>query len=348
MSRVCNHENILPFVGVMVRPQPAVVTKFMMNGNVEDLLVRESPRNARARVPYRQLVLMAQQAATGVVHLHREGVIHRDLAARNLLVDEGFRVRVSDFGFARLKAAHQSRGQTAAGLGPIKWMAPEALRMGTYSEASDVFAFGVVLFELFASEAPWGDAENLDVVVRVCGGERLLPPPWVDPHVARVMEACWDASPKERPAMAALAAWLGLYAAALGPQADDPLGSVTREFKRQRERWRARSVGGLDAGRSLVVDDAWARLAADVARSAGWPAADRALPSVFEAEAVVPLAVAPRHPVLAGKGEGGGRGDGGEEIESLYAHPAQDAGAAAPARAAAYDEFAGAGRDGAK
>jgi hypothetical protein len=104
-------------------------------------------------------------------HLHSEGVIHRDVAARNVLVDAHLHVRVADFGFARLKEAGRSGGAggyTASDVGPVKWSAPEAIRRRRYSEASDVFSFGVLLYEMVAQGAPWRGHSNMDVVVLVC------------------------------------------------------------------------------------------------------------------------------------------------------------------------------------
>ena len=83
------------------------------------------------------------------------GVIHRDLAARNLLVDEHGRVRVGDFGFSRAKESNQNSQYTVSHIGPIKWMAPEALRRKKFSEKSDVFSFGVCLYEIMKGEPPW-------------------------------------------------------------------------------------------------------------------------------------------------------------------------------------------------
>ena len=77
------------------------------------------------------------------------------LWTQNILVDEFFSVRVADFGFSRLKAANMSKGYTSSTMGPIKSMAPEALRYHQYSEASDVFSFGVTLFEIAVGDPPW-------------------------------------------------------------------------------------------------------------------------------------------------------------------------------------------------
>ncbi|CAN0190357.1 unnamed protein product, partial [Hapterophycus canaliculatus] len=120
---VCNHNCVVQFVGVLLRPVPSVVTMFMENGSVEDMLVSSDSPATKPLV-----VRMAIEAAKGVIHLHREGVVHRDLASRNLLLDDGFHVRISDFGFSRVKRECASRGYTRSDMGPIKWTSPEAMR----------------------------------------------------------------------------------------------------------------------------------------------------------------------------------------------------------------------------
>ena len=139
-------------------------------------------------------------------------MIHRDLAARNILVDRHWRARVADFGFARVKAASASRGFTSTELGPIKWEAPEAMRERAFCEASDVFSFGVVLYEMHARRPPWAGCSNVDVVCRVCAGERMevrgVGAFDGDAPLAELVGACWEHDAARRPAMADVAAAL--------------------------------------------------------------------------------------------------------------------------------------------
>jgi len=122
-------------------------------------------------------------------------------------------VRVADFGFARVKESYLSRGYTASDVGPIRWTAPEAMRRKEYSERSDVFSFGVVLWEMSARAVPWGGLENLDVAFRVCSGERLIPPGSgngeLDPAITELMHCCWSHDPTSRPSMQSIIETLG-------------------------------------------------------------------------------------------------------------------------------------------
>ncbi|CAM9181388.1 unnamed protein product [Ectocarpus sp. 12 AP-2014] len=211
LAKVCNHNCVVQFVGVLLRPVPSVVTMFMENGSVEDMLVSSDKKATKDLV-----CRMAIEAAKGVIHLHRqamvEGVVHRDLASRNLLLDDGFHVRISDFGFSRVKRECASRGYTRSDMGPIKWTSPEAMRKRCYSEASDAFSFGVVLYEMFARSPPWEGHENLDVAFRVCSGERMTVPPRVDAPLADLMHKCWSESSRLRPDFASILTALTAFA----------------------------------------------------------------------------------------------------------------------------------------
>ncbi|GBG25760.1 Protein kinase, putative [Hondaea fermentalgiana] len=203
MSRVSNHENIVPFVGVLLTPRPCVVTKLMRGGSVEDMLVVPGPLYKRKTIPEARILQMLVDAAAGVLHLHSEGVIHRDIASRNLLVDENLRVKVADFGFARIKEINRSKGYTSQHVGPIKWMAPEAMRYRRFSEQTDVFSFGVTLFEVLVGKRPWEGIESMDVVYRICDGERQLVPDEVECNQALrdLVKRCQRHGPEERPVM---------------------------------------------------------------------------------------------------------------------------------------------------
>ena len=203
MARVCNHDHVIQFVGIVVNPCPCVVTIFCPQGSVEDLLVTSERKH---EVEYATVLRMALEAAKGIRHLHLEGVIHRDLAARNLLLDSNLHVRVGDFGFSRVKAAAASKGYTKSDMGPIRWLAPEAMRRKMYSEASDVFSFGVVLFEMFWKSMPWPDFDTLDVAIRVCNGERMeiKNVDFLPQELLNLMQSCWEEKATSRPPLSSV------------------------------------------------------------------------------------------------------------------------------------------------
>jgi serine/threonine protein kinase len=198
MSRVCNHSYVINFIGIITSPIPCVVTSFCSNGSMEDLLFKSS---YKCQINSDTLLRFAMETAQGIQHLHLEGIIHRDLAARNLLIDENFHVRVADFGFARIKEELLSKGYTQSDMGPIRWSAPEAMRNKQYSDASDVFSYGVVLYEMFTQCMPWEGYETLDVAIRVCSGERMMIPETVPRDISDLMILCWSHEPICRPSM---------------------------------------------------------------------------------------------------------------------------------------------------
>lgn len=140
MAKISGQPHVLDLIGVVLEqndkykpPQVALVTRFMANGSLKDICTRDSP-TFRSHISAETKIRFCYQAAKGVVHLHRNNVIHRDLACRNLLLDDKMDVFVADFGFARRKQVASSKGFTKTGLGPVRWEAPESLKMKEYSE----------------------------------------------------------------------------------------------------------------------------------------------------------------------------------------------------------------------
>lgn len=222
MTKVCNHAFVVQLVGVVFQPIPCIVTTYYEYGSLEDLLVKNK-KAIRDSFSYQRLLQFANESCLGVNHLHLEGVIHRDLAARNLLLDQNFHVRVSDFGFSRFKECGASKGYTQSTVGPIRWTAPEAMRKRVYSEASDVFSLGVVLFELFVQRIPWEGCETIDVAFRVCSGERMDIPSTVPDAIRQLMLDCWNQDPLARPTLPSVVERLEREILVYPPLTPDPL-----------------------------------------------------------------------------------------------------------------------------
>jgi len=205
LDRVKNLEHVIQFVGIVwlssdPLPQLAVVTRFMSNRSAFEILINESSPLYQRSPPILFLMKMAVQAAKGIRNLHRNNVIHRDLACRNLLLDDQMTVYVSDFGFARLRASHKKEFSNT-NLGPVKWEAPESLRNKEFSEKTDVFSFGVTLYEIFVRCPPWKGLLATNVAFRVQNGERMKLPINIDPIIGNLILKCWLDSPEERPDM---------------------------------------------------------------------------------------------------------------------------------------------------
>ncbi|PRP75484.1 tyrosine-protein kinase FRK-like [Planoprotostelium fungivorum] len=168
-----------------------------------------------------------KEIALGMLHLHKEKIIHRDLATRNVLLNHHLEAKVretlvihahlmevADFGLSRVQENTSVSGMTQTTTGPIKWMAPEAIRYLKYSTKSDVFSYGVVLWEIIEATDPWGEATAMDVAIRVTTKKERLPiPNECPPTISNLMqseslvlesveltrEGCWEEETSKRP-----------------------------------------------------------------------------------------------------------------------------------------------------
>lgn len=245
MHMLGNHPNVVRLVGaVTVPPYYCLVTDYYPQGSVYDALIKKkknvpqtpvqmqggpSPQllvscgGNGVPVKWNLLVKVARDAAAGILHLHCEGVIHRDIACRNLLLDESWNVHVADFGLSRIKKHNAEYGKTSSNIGPVKWMAPEAIMDRKYSEKSDAFSFGVVLWELVCRKIPYDDMEPVNVAMGVVHNSlRLTIPTDCDPMFAELMKRCWEQRPERRPDFKFLYDRLQSYVSLIGAQSEPP------------------------------------------------------------------------------------------------------------------------------
>ncbi|KAH7441785.1 hypothetical protein KP509_03G054200 [Ceratopteris richardii] len=190
------HPNVLLFMGAVPSPQHlSIVTEFLPRGSLFKLLHRGSPG-----LDWRRRVRMALDIARGMNYLHHLNppIVHRDLKSSNLLVDKNWTVKVADFGLSRLK--HETYLRTVSGRGTPQWMAPEVLRNEPSNEKSDVFSFGVILWELATEEIPWTNLNPMQVVGAVgFMNQRLTVPEGLNSDWGRLVKDCWQSDPSSRP-----------------------------------------------------------------------------------------------------------------------------------------------------
>ncbi|KAF6143369.1 hypothetical protein GIB67_001313, partial [Kingdonia uniflora] len=182
------HPNVLLFMGAVTTPQRlCIVTEFLPRGSLFRLLQRNT-----SKLDWRRRVLMALDIARGMNYLHHFNppIVHRDLKSSNLLVDKNWTVKVGDFGLSRLK--HDTYLTTKSGKGTPQWMAPEVLRNEPSDEKSDVYSYGVILWELCTEKIPWDNLNSMQVIGAVgFMNQRLDIPKDLDQQWSSIIESCW-------------------------------------------------------------------------------------------------------------------------------------------------------------
>lgn len=171
--RKTRHVNILLFMGCVSKPQLAIVTQWCEGSSLyKHLHVFES------KFQLLTLIEIGRQTAQGMDYLHAKNIIHRDLKSNNIFLHDDLTVKIGDFGLATAKTRWSGSLQFHQPTGSILWMAPEVIRMqeeNPYSFQSDVYAFGVVLFELLAGQLPYAHVNNKDQILFMVGRGFLHP-----------------------------------------------------------------------------------------------------------------------------------------------------------------------------
>lgn len=197
--RKLSHPKLVQLYGVCSQQKPIyIVTEFMERGCLLNFL-----RQQRGSFSLGSLLSISLDVCEGMEHLEANGFIHRDLAARNCLVNDSLVVKVSDFGMTRYVLDDQYTSSSAKF--PVKWSPPEVLHFCRYSSKSDVWSYGVLMWEVFAEgRMPFEQSQNHEVVTLVTKGHRLFRPKMAPPAVYDIMQLCWHERPDERPSFSHL------------------------------------------------------------------------------------------------------------------------------------------------
>ncbi|XP_036703778.1 tyrosine-protein kinase Fer isoform X3 [Balaenoptera ricei] len=190
-----DHPNIVKLIGVCTQRQPIyIIMELVPGGDFLSFL-----RKKKDEIKLKQLVKFSLDAASGMAYLESKNCIHRDLAARNCLVGENNVLKISDFGMSRQEdgGVYSSSGLKQI---PIKWTAPEALNYGRYSSESDVWSFGILLWETFSlGVCPYPGMTNQQAREQVERGYRMSAPQHCPEDIFKIMMKCWDYKPENRP-----------------------------------------------------------------------------------------------------------------------------------------------------
>uniref|UniRef100_A0A3Q1BVL7 Ephrin type-B receptor 3 n=1 Tax=Amphiprion ocellaris TaxID=80972 RepID=A0A3Q1BVL7_AMPOC len=203
-----DHPNIIRLEGVVTKSRPVmIVTEFMENGALDSFL-----RLNDGQFTVIQLVGMLRGIAAGMKYLSDMNYVHRDLAARNILVNSNLVCKVSDFGLSRFLEDDPTDPTYTSSLGgkiPIRWTAPEAIAYRKFTSASDVWSYGIVMWEVMSyGERPYWDMSNQDVINAVEQDYRLPPPMDCPTALHQLMLDCWVKERNLRPKFTQIVATL--------------------------------------------------------------------------------------------------------------------------------------------
>lgn len=200
MAQLPTHANIVRFYGVTTLDSGdlAAVVEFCGGGSLVEALYGDNARDWTVQ----SQMLVASEAAAGVVFLHSVGIVHRDIAARNVLLTTSGNAKLGDFGMSRTIVEHEQFQQyTVDTLAPVRWCSPETVSQRAYSRASDVYSFGVLLYEIFAREMPWRQLKAVEAGMAVMRGERLPAPSDAPAAMSKLIMQCTEFDSKSRPRM---------------------------------------------------------------------------------------------------------------------------------------------------
>ncbi|XP_053785691.1 tyrosine-protein kinase RYK isoform X3 [Desmodus rotundus] len=219
--RGLHHRNLLPITHVCIEEgeKPMVILPHMNWGNLK-LFLRQCKlveANNPQAISQQDLVHMAIQIACGMSYLARREVIHKDLAARNCVIDDTLQVKITDNALSRdlFPMDYHCLGDNENR--PVRWMALESLVNNEFSSASDVWAFGVTLWELMTlGQTPYVDIDPFEMAAYLKDGYRIAQPINCPDELFAVMACCWALDPEERPKFQQLVQCLTEFHAALG------------------------------------------------------------------------------------------------------------------------------------
>nr|XP_033812935.1 tyrosine-protein kinase receptor UFO-like isoform X2 [Geotrypetes seraphini] len=212
LMRDFSHPNVLQLLGISFdpvgeekTPLPMVILPFMKHGDLRSFLLATRHRYIPVHVPKQTQLQFMTDIAAGMDYLAGKGFLHRDLAARNCMLQENLRVCVADFGLSKNIYNSDYYRQAVTARMPVKWMAIESIAESVYSSKSDVWSFGITMWEIVSQgKTPYPGIQNHEVYDFLQDGHRLKKPPDCPDMLYNVMYSCWLETPNHRPSFSEL------------------------------------------------------------------------------------------------------------------------------------------------
>ncbi|KAE8744346.1 Fibroblast growth factor receptor 1-like, partial [Frankliniella occidentalis] len=219
MKMIGRHVNIINLLGCCTQDGPLfVIVEYAPHGNLRDFLRQQRPASGASvggvsasgyeraiginkTLTHKDLVSFAYQVARGMEYLASRRCIHRDLAARNVLVSDDYVIKIADFGLARDIHCNDYYRKTTNSRIPVKWMAPEALFHRVYTSQSDVWSYGILLWEIMTlGGTPYPSMPSVEKLFQLLrSGHRMEKPPACSLEMYMLMRECWSYQANERP-----------------------------------------------------------------------------------------------------------------------------------------------------
>uniref|UniRef100_A0A8C6YB27 Tyrosine-protein kinase n=1 Tax=Naja naja TaxID=35670 RepID=A0A8C6YB27_NAJNA len=196
LMKTLQHDKLVRLYAVVTKEEPIyIITEFMAKGSLLDFL--KSTEGTKLLLP--KLIDFSAQIAEGMAYIERKNYIHRDLRAANVLVSDALMCKIADFGLARVIEDNEYTAREGAKF-PIKWTAPEAINYGSFTIKSDVWSFGVLLYEIITyGKIPYPGMSNSDVMAALQRGYRMPCMESCPSELYDIMKTCWKDKAEERP-----------------------------------------------------------------------------------------------------------------------------------------------------
>ncbi|CAL7950409.1 unnamed protein product [Xylocopa violacea] len=234
------HKNIIKLLGVCIKTEPVLtVMEFMLYGDLKTYLlarrhlVNHSYEDSN-EISNKKLTTMALDVARALSYLAQQKYVHRDIASRNCLVSAQRVVKLGDFGMTRPMYENDYYKFSRKAMLPVRWMAPESLALGIFTPATDIWSYGVLLYEIITfGSFPFQGMSNNEVLAYVKVGNSLSVPKGVKLQLENLMYSCWRKDYTKRPTAPEIVEFLATNPQILCPCLDVPLSSVHIEHAEQ-------------------------------------------------------------------------------------------------------------------